>query len=176
MPMHTLVTYMVDSQGGSALVVKFLNHLGVCASADTLLWFIQFKASSYQELRKKYSNTDSFLLVSADKLTHSYAQVFSGNQQNSWHGTTIQLANPLPSVSDLDVCITCWDSHESSRFASHTVTWWDLHGPSWFTSPVLTCWDSHESSQFPSNTVTSWDLHGPSWLLHGPSWLTASVT
>ena len=74
---------------------------------DTLLRFIQFKASSYQELRKKYSNPDSFLVVSADNIdfTHSYAQVFSGNQQSSWHGTTIQLANPLPSLSELDVCI-----------------------------------------------------------------------
>ena len=59
MPMHTLVPDMVDSQGGYALLMKFLNRLCVYASADTLSRFIQFKVSSYQELRKKYSNLDS---------------------------------------------------------------------------------------------------------------------
>ncbi len=35
-PLHTLVTDTVDSQGGSALLIRLLNRLGVCASFDTL--------------------------------------------------------------------------------------------------------------------------------------------
>ena len=38
--------------------------------------------------------------LSADNLDflHSYARVYSGNQQLSWHGTTIQAVQPQPSV------------------------------------------------------------------------------
>ncbi len=35
-PLHTLLTDMIDSQGGSALLVRILNRLGICASLDTL--------------------------------------------------------------------------------------------------------------------------------------------
>ena len=43
MPMHTLMTDLVESQGGSSVLVKTLNRLGVCSSADTLARFIQHK-------------------------------------------------------------------------------------------------------------------------------------
>ena len=36
MPLHTLLTDTIESQGGSGLLIKLLNQLGVCASADTL--------------------------------------------------------------------------------------------------------------------------------------------
>lgn len=36
-PLHILLTDVVDSQGGSALLVRILNRIGVCASQDTLL-------------------------------------------------------------------------------------------------------------------------------------------
>ena len=44
LPLHTLLTDMIDSQGGTALLVKILNRLGICASADTLSRFIQYKS------------------------------------------------------------------------------------------------------------------------------------
>ena len=34
-PLHTLLTDTVESQGGSALLIRLLNRLGVCASLDT---------------------------------------------------------------------------------------------------------------------------------------------
>ena len=43
MPMHTLMTNFVDSQGGSCVLVKTINRLGVCSSADTLARFIQHR-------------------------------------------------------------------------------------------------------------------------------------
>ena len=36
MPLHTLMTDMIESQDSSALLVGILNRLGVCVSADTL--------------------------------------------------------------------------------------------------------------------------------------------
>ena len=43
---------------------------------------------------------DAFLLASADNLDyiHSYARIYCSNQQNSWHGTTVQLVQPQPST------------------------------------------------------------------------------
>ena len=40
MPLHTLMTDVEESQGGSALLVQILNCLGVCVSADTLSRFV----------------------------------------------------------------------------------------------------------------------------------------
>ena len=37
MPLHTLITDMVESQGGSALLIRILNRLGICSSSDVLL-------------------------------------------------------------------------------------------------------------------------------------------
>ena len=44
---------------------------------------------------------DSFTAVSADNIDflHSHARHFKGSKNNSWHGTTIQVVQPLPSLS-----------------------------------------------------------------------------
>ena len=36
LPLHMLVADVIESQGGSALLIRILNRLGLCASADTL--------------------------------------------------------------------------------------------------------------------------------------------
>ena len=47
-----------------------------------------------------YAN-DSFTVISADNIDflHKHARVVRGNGNSSWHGTTIQLVQPLPSFS-----------------------------------------------------------------------------
>ena len=52
LPLLTLVTDMIESQGGSSLLVKILNRLWVCASSDTLSRFIHYKVG------KKESHPD----------------------------------------------------------------------------------------------------------------------
>ena len=49
----------------------------------------------------KYLKPDSFTVVSADNIDfmHSFARVFCGQQTSSWHGTPVQAAQPLPSLS-----------------------------------------------------------------------------
>ena len=44
-PLHNLITDMVDGLGGSTLLVKILNRLGVCSSADTLARAIQYRVT-----------------------------------------------------------------------------------------------------------------------------------
>ena len=80
MPLHTLLTDTIESQGGSTLLVQMLNRLGVCASADT---FIQFKMSNCNTSLMKYLQPDMFTCISADNIDfmHSYAECFVGNKR-----------------------------------------------------------------------------------------------
>ena len=97
-PMHTLLTDTIDSQGGSATLIQILNRLGVCASADTLSRFIQVKANTISPSRIGDLDSDTFTVVSADNIDflHSYARVYCGSQKSSWHGMTVQAVQPLP--------------------------------------------------------------------------------
>ena len=48
-----------------------------------------------------FFNSSIFTIVSADDIDfmHSHARVFRGNQSGSWHGTTVQMVQPLPSLA-----------------------------------------------------------------------------
>ena len=100
-PMHTLLTSIIDGQGGSASLIRVLNRLGVCASKDTLERHIQQKHADRDTLRSKYLDSESFTIVSADNIDfrHSYARISNGTKNSSWHGTSIQVVQPLPSLS-----------------------------------------------------------------------------
>ena len=97
-PLHTLIADVVLTCGGSSRLVKFLNRLGICTSAD--------KHNRYVTERKKQKEDgilsaypeSAFTVVSADNLDflHRYARVYCGKQQSSWHGTTVQLVQPQP--------------------------------------------------------------------------------
>ena len=100
-PLHTYTTDLIEGQGGSAALVKLLNQFGVCASSDTLARYIQGKVSNPWARIAHSLEMDSFTAVSADNIDflHSYARHFKGSKNNSWHGTTVQVVQPLPSLS-----------------------------------------------------------------------------
>ena len=99
LPLHTLITDLIDSQGGSSQLIKCLNNLGVCASADTLARFVQHTTSKEQSVQL---DTESFFVLSADNIDieHKHAQVYKGSQNSSWHGTSIQLVQTRPGFSE----------------------------------------------------------------------------
>ena len=74
-PFHVLITDTVESQGGSLLLIKILNRLGICSSSDVLSRFIQFSRVSSITPKKQF-DSDSFTVVSADNIDflHSYAR------------------------------------------------------------------------------------------------------
>ena len=121
MPMHTLITDLVESQGGSSVLVRVLNRLGVCSSADTLARFIQHRVTSYAH-RLEPLSTESFTVVSADNIDfmHSFAQVFCGNQKASWHGTTVQVVQPLPSLVLPQIAQTALVPHRIRHISSRS--------------------------------------------------------
>ena len=77
MHLRTLMTDVIASQGGSALLVQILNRLGVCVFADTLARFVQYKVNTRDQDELK---PDTFTVVSADNIDfiHSFACVFCG--------------------------------------------------------------------------------------------------
>ena len=152
MPLHTLLTDTIESQGGSGLLIKLLNQLGVCASADTLSRFIQYKASTFSKNKLKCLNPESFTIVSADNIDfmHSFAQVFCGRQKSSWHGTTVQATQPLPSLSAIEVV------HSTSNYhVNATPTEVGFTAPSHsFEGPSLSSEDHSFSYLDPSPSLT----------------------
>ena len=101
MPLHTLMADIIESQGGTHLLIKILNRFGICASSDTLSRFIQYQVNALKHKNDNPLELEGFTIVSADNIDflHSYASIFCGNQASSWHSTTIQAGQPLPSLS-----------------------------------------------------------------------------
>jgi len=99
MPLHVLLADRVESQGGSPLQIKILNRFGICVSSDTLSRFVQYKVNSLE--KASFLNPEAFTIVSTDNIDFqlSFACVFCGKHTSSWHGTSIQAAQPLPSLS-----------------------------------------------------------------------------
>ena len=99
--LHMLVTDVIEGQGGSATLIKILNQLGVCSSADTLSRYILNRTSNPQTRMDQCLNQDGFTIVSTDNIDflHSYARVYKGSQNSGWHGVSVQAVQPLPSLS-----------------------------------------------------------------------------
>ena len=97
-PLHTLITDIVDGQGGSALLIHILNRLGVCSSLESLNRYMQDKRANRENCINHALSPDSFTVISLDNVdfVHSYARIF----KSSWHGTSIQAVQPLPSLSE----------------------------------------------------------------------------
>ena len=65
----------------------------MCASADTHARYIQYRIQQKKEEGPLHGYcNNAFTVVSADNLdfVHSYARVYCGKQESSWHGTTVQ--------------------------------------------------------------------------------------
>ena len=52
-----------------------------------------------------FFNSSTFTVVSADNIDflHSFARVFKGGSNSSWHGTTVQLVQPLPGIEPVQL-------------------------------------------------------------------------
>ena len=84
-------------EGRSALLIRTLNRLGVCSSL-ALNRYMQDKRANREKCINHSLSSDSFTVISLDNIdfVHSYARIF----KSSWHGTSIQAVQPLPSLSE----------------------------------------------------------------------------
>ena len=98
-PIHTFLTDAIEACGGSLKLVQILNRLGVCASSDTHKRYVLCRVKE----RVKAGPLNGFPYnalthVSIDNFDYrfTFARVFCGQQETSWHGTTIQFVQPQP--------------------------------------------------------------------------------
>ena len=130
-PVHNLITDMVDGLGGSTLLIKILNRLGACSSADTLARSIQFRVTEREERGPENEcSPTSFTIMSIDNIDfflHSYATVFCGDQKRSCHGTTIQVVQPQPTNLHVDEC-TCNFQSEGQSTSNQTSCTYTMDG------------------------------------------------
>ena len=96
-PIHDFIADTIETCGGSQRLIQILNRLGCASSPDTHDRFVTFHATIKCQLQiwdELPSNV--FMLASVDNfdMLQSYAAVYCGDQQRSYHGTTLQLVQP----------------------------------------------------------------------------------
>lgn len=99
-PLYILIADAVETCGGSSRLLKLLNRLGICTNADKHDNYVAERVKKQKEVGVLSAYPDNaFTVASMDNLDflHSYARIYCGKQQSSWHGTTVQLVQPQPS-------------------------------------------------------------------------------
>ena len=95
-PLHTLLTDVVYSHGGTTQLVQVMNRLGMISSEDTHARYVDHVVSHSDRTHDiDLSDTVVATLDNLDFL-QSNAAVYCGDQHRSWHGTTVQILQPKP--------------------------------------------------------------------------------
>ena len=98
--LHTLLADAIETCRGSSRLMRLLNRVGACVSADTHARYVQYRVQKCKEEGPMSGYPENaFTIASTDDLdfVHSHARVYCGKQQSSWHGKTIQIVQPQPS-------------------------------------------------------------------------------
>ena len=98
-PIHDVIADVTEVCGGSCQLIRFLNRLGCCSSADTHDRFVTQHAIAERQM-SIWDNisANTFTVASIDNfdMLQSYSAVYCGDQQRSHHGTILQLVQPNP--------------------------------------------------------------------------------
>ena len=115
---HHLLADTVEVCGGSRQLLRILNRLGVTVSSDTHDRLVT-EVAEREKQKSLWSDLDPnvFTVASTDNIDflQSHAAVYCGNQSRSYHGTKIQIVQPVPSLKFTTQPITQSTSSSSYR-------------------------------------------------------------
>ena len=101
-PLQKLLADVVEVCGGSRHLIKIFNRLGYTSSSDAHDQLVT-EYAEHQREKNVWSNIhhNTFTVASIDNIDmlQSYSSVYFGDQKRSYHGTTIQMVQPKPSLA-----------------------------------------------------------------------------
>ena len=99
-PLHLPLTDLILCHGGTTELVTVLNRFGAVASADTHSRFLQDLSADRKVMLDRNLTQNAFRIVSVDNidLLQSHAQVYATDFHRSYHGTSIQCVEPMPTT------------------------------------------------------------------------------
>ena len=140
-PIHTLLADSVEVCGGSRKLLHILNRLGAVCSEDVHDRFVTRQAQ-LQQGKHVWDELSSevFTLATVDNfdMLQSHAAVYCGDQQRSYHGTTIQIVQPNPRVNIIQPGLTPPSPMQISKANSATEESASTHTSTLTTVTALT--------------------------------------
>ena len=122
---HILLTDIVDSHGGTTELIRILNRLGAVASNDTHARYMETIVEKRRSFGIVTQLKKNFTVTSVDNIDilQSHAAVYSGDQHRSWHGTSIQAVQPIPTPLEISILpstsFTCNSEPSTRTNANH---------------------------------------------------------
>lgn len=115
--LHHFVADTVEVSGGSRQLLKVLNRLGVSVAADTHDRLVTYVAEKHQ--RSSVWNDlscETFTVATIDNIDflQSHAAVYCSDKSRSYHGTTIQVVQPVPSFKLQNGTVALADKRQAS--------------------------------------------------------------
>jgi len=132
-PIYDIVADTIEVCGGSRKLMRILNRLGCSSSPDTYDRFVTHHAMARRQVATwDELSTTPFTIASVDNfdMQQSYSAVYCGDQQRSYHGTTLHLVQPGVSLtstvsddlqSDLETVTTAAGTDVEMNYTSITI-------------------------------------------------------